>query len=94
MVIITFNQCMECAGGFAYGLLIEEIPPPPKVRYKDLGETILIRMFGYSPKLRIMDMFLDNPYFSKSEVVRELGMSEQTLYKNFKDGRNGNSQAY
>lgn len=59
----------------------------PEVRYKDLGETILIKMFGYSPKLRILDIFMDNPYFdfSKSEVIRELGMSKQTFYKNFKD---------
>ena len=58
-----------------------------EVRYKDLGETILIKMFGNSPKLRILDIFLDDPYldFSKSEVVRELGMSKQTFYKCFKD---------
>ena len=58
-----------------------------EVRYKDLGETLFIKMFGYSPKLRILDIFLDNPYFdfSKSEVIRELGMSKQTFYKNFKD---------
>ena len=58
-----------------------------EVRYKDLGETLLIKMFGNSPKLRILDFFLDNPYFdfSKSEVIRELGMSKQTFYKYFKD---------
>ena len=58
-----------------------------EVRYKDLGETLLIRMFGDSPKLRILDIFLDNPYFdfTKSEVIRELGMSKQTFYKYFKD---------
>ncbi len=59
----------------------------PEVRHKDLGETLLIKMFGYSPKLRILDIFIDNPYFdfSKSELARELGMSKQTLYKNFED---------
>jgi len=59
----------------------------PEVRYKDLNETLFIKMFGYSPKLRILDIFLDNPYFdfSKSEVIRELRMSKQTFYKNFKD---------
>jgi Fe2+ or Zn2+ uptake regulation protein len=58
-----------------------------EVRYKDLGETLLIKMFGYSPKIRILDIFMDNPYFdfSKNELVKELGMSKQTLYKNFKD---------
>ncbi|KPV62315.1 MAG: hypothetical protein AOA65_1939 [Candidatus Bathyarchaeota archaeon BA1] len=58
-----------------------------EVRYKDLGETLFVKMLGYSPKLRILDIFLDNPYFdfSKSEIVRELGVSKQTFYKNFKD---------
>jgi len=58
-----------------------------EVRYKDLGETLFIKMFGYSPKLRILDIFLDNPYFdfNKSEVIKELGMSKQTFYKNFRD---------
>ncbi|KYH42633.1 MAG: hypothetical protein AYL33_001740 [Candidatus Bathyarchaeota archaeon B63] len=58
-----------------------------EVRYKDLGETLLIKMFGNSPKLRILDFFMDNPYFdfTKTEVIRELGMSKQTFYKYFKD---------
>ena len=58
-----------------------------EVRYKDLGDSLLIKAFGYSPKLRIIDIFLDNPYFdfSREELVKELGMSKQTLYKNFKD---------
>lgn len=44
-------------------------------------------MLGHSPKLRVLDFFLDNPLFdfSKSEIVRELGMRKQTLYKNFMD---------
>lgn len=58
-----------------------------EVMYKDLAETLLIKMFGNSPKLRMLDIFLDNPYFdfTKSEVIRELGMSKQTFYKYFKD---------
>lgn len=57
------------------------------VRYKDLGESLLLKAFGSSPKLRIIDIFLTNPLldFSKNEVARELGMSKQTLYKNFRD---------
>ena len=57
------------------------------VLYKDLGESLLVKAFGYSPKLRIMDLFLANPYFdfSKEELAKELGMSKQTVYKNFKD---------
>jgi len=57
------------------------------IRYRDLGETLLVMIFGSSPKVRILNIFFDNPYFdfSKSELVRELGMSKQTLYKHFKD---------
>ena len=57
------------------------------VRYKDTGDSLLLRAFGYSAKLRIIDIFLTNPYFDfcKEELARELGMSKQTAYKNFKD---------
>ncbi|MCC6018032.1 MAG: winged helix-turn-helix domain-containing protein [Candidatus Verstraetearchaeota archaeon] len=57
------------------------------VKYKDLGDSLLIKALGDSPKIRIIDIFLTNPYFdfSKEELARELGMSKQTLYKNFKD---------
>ena len=58
-----------------------------EVRYIDTGESLLIKAFGYSPKLRMIDIFLTNPYFdfSKEELTKELGMSKQTIYKNFKD---------
>jgi len=58
-----------------------------EVKYKDLGETVLVKALGYSPKLRILDFFLDNVLidFTKEEVIRELGMSKQTFYRNFKD---------
>jgi len=59
----------------------------PELRYKDTGDSLLLKVFGYSPKLRIVDLFLTNPYFDfdKEELARELGMSKQTVYKNFKD---------
>ncbi|RJS75583.1 ArsR family transcriptional regulator [Methanophagales archaeon] len=58
-----------------------------EVRYSDTGQSLLIKALGYSPKLRIIDIFLTNPFFdfSKEELARELGMSKQTLYKNFYD---------
>jgi Fe2+ or Zn2+ uptake regulation protein len=58
-----------------------------EITYRDTGESLLIKAFGYSPKLRMVDIFLTNPYFdfSKEELVKELGMSKQTVYKNFKD---------
>jgi DNA-binding transcriptional ArsR family regulator len=50
-------------------------------------ESILIRTLGASPKLRIIDFFLDNPLtdFTKKEVIEALGMSKQTFYKYFPD---------
>jgi len=58
-----------------------------EVRYRDLGDSLLLKAFENSPKLRIIDIFLTNPFFdfSKNELVRELGMGKQTLYKCFKD---------
>ncbi len=57
------------------------------MKYKDLGETVLVKALGYSQKLRILDFFLDNVLidFAKEEVIQELGMSKQTFYRNFKD---------
>jgi len=48
-------------------------------------ESILIQTLGESPKLRIVDFFLDNPLFdfTKKEVIEALGMSKQTFYKYF-----------
>jgi Fe2+ or Zn2+ uptake regulation protein len=52
-----------------------------------MGGSLLLKAFGCTPKLRIMDIFLTNSYFdfTKEELARELAMSKQTLYKNFKD---------
>jgi len=48
-------------------------------------ESIIIKTLGDSPKLRIVDFFLDNPLFdfTKKEVIEALGMSKQTFYKYF-----------
>jgi len=58
-----------------------------EVVYKDLGDSLLVKALGYSPKMRIIDIFMTNPYFdfSREELVKELRMSKQTLYQNFKD---------
>ena len=60
----------------------------PEELYTKKGyESILIRTLGDSPKLRIIDFFLDNPSFdfTKKEVIEALGMSKQTFYKYFPD---------
>jgi len=50
-------------------------------------ESILIKTLGSSPKLRIIDLFLDNPLFdfTKEEVIEALRMSKQIFYKHFSD---------
>jgi len=48
-------------------------------------ESVIIKTLGDSPKLRIVDFFLDNSLFdfTKKEVIEALGMSKQTFYKYF-----------
>ena len=55
--------------------------------YSKNYESILIKALGNSPKLRIIDFFLDNPLFdfTKKEVIEALGMSKRTFYKYFPD---------
>jgi len=60
----------------------------PEGLYRRKGfESILIKTLGDSPKLRIIDFFLDNPLFdfTKREVIEALGMSKKTFYKYFPD---------
>jgi DNA-binding transcriptional ArsR family regulator len=49
--------------------------------------SLLIKAFGNSPKLRILDYLLDYKLndFTKKEIVEALGMSKITFYKYFKD---------
>lgn len=60
---------------------------PGELYSKKEFESILIKTLGDSPKLRIIDFFLDNPLsdFTKKEVIEALGMSKQTFYKYFPD---------
>lgn len=60
---------------------------PEELYTKKEYESTLLRAFGNSPKLRMIDFFLDNPLFdfTKKEVVEALGMSKQTLYRYFDD---------
>jgi DNA-binding transcriptional ArsR family regulator len=50
-------------------------------------DSLLIKAFGNSPKLRILDYLLDYKLndFTKKEIVEALGMSKITFYKYFKD---------
>ncbi|MFO7966401.1 MAG: winged helix-turn-helix domain-containing protein [Archaeoglobaceae archaeon] len=50
-------------------------------------KSIILRMLGDSPRLRIIDFFMDNLSFdfTKREIIEALGMSKQTFYKYFKE---------
>jgi hypothetical protein len=37
-----------------------------EVKYSKTGQSLLIKALGYSPKLRILDLFLTNPFFDFS----------------------------
>jgi DNA-binding transcriptional ArsR family regulator len=60
---------------------------PEELYTKKEYQSLLLKVLGDSPKLRIIDFFLDNPLFdfTKKEVVEALGMSKQTFYKYFAD---------
>ena len=51
--------------------------------YREGRTSIFLRIFGRSPQTRIIDMFLDNPFFdlSRMEMVEALGMAKITMYK-------------
>ncbi|MHC3130130.1 MAG: winged helix-turn-helix transcriptional regulator [Candidatus Bathyarchaeota archaeon] len=50
-------------------------------------ESLLIKALGNSPKLRIIDFLLDNPFFdfSKKEIIEGAGLSKTTFYKIWND---------
>ncbi|MEM3905957.1 MAG: winged helix-turn-helix domain-containing protein [Nitrososphaerota archaeon] len=60
---------------------------PEELYTKKEYQSLLLKTLGDSPKLRIIDFFLDNLLFdfTKKEVIEALGMSKQTFYKYFAD---------
>ncbi len=55
--------------------------------YKDEYPSLITKVLGYSPKMKILDYLLDFPTndFTKKEIIDALGMSKQTFYKYFDD---------
>jgi len=51
--------------------------------YREDRDSILLKTFGRSPQTRIIDLFLDNPFFefTRMEMVEALGMAKVTMYK-------------
>lgn len=50
-------------------------------------QSLLMKILGRSPKMKILDYLLDFPTndFTKKEIIETLGMSKQTFYKYFDD---------
>jgi len=50
-------------------------------------QSLLTKVLGRSPKMKILDYLLDFPTndFTKKEIIETLGMSKQTFYKYFDD---------
>lgn len=50
-------------------------------------ESLLIKALGNSPKMRIIDFFLDNTLFdfSKKEIIEGAGLSKTTFYRIWND---------
>lgn len=48
-----------------------------------LDNSILIKFLGNSPKVRLIDFFLDNKLldFTKKELIEKVGMSYTTFYR-------------
>jgi len=51
------------------------------------ADSLLIEALGDSPKMRIIDFFMENLLndFTKREVIKGTGMSTKTFYKYFSD---------
>ena len=51
--------------------------------YGEDRRSVILELFGSSPKTRVLDLFLDNPLFefTRNEVVDALGMAKSTLYE-------------
>ena len=50
--------------------------------YSEEYKPILLRVFGFSHQLRLLDFFMDNPDhdFSRNEVMDDIGMAKRILY--------------
>ncbi len=60
---------------------------PEELYCNERYKSLLLRTLGDSPRLRIIDFFLDNPFFdfTKKEVMEALSMGKRTFYKHFKE---------
>jgi len=54
----------------------------PETMYRENRESVILTLFGSSPKARILDLFLDNPLFefTRNEIIEAIGIAKTTLY--------------
>ncbi len=60
---------------------------PEELYTKKEYESLLLKILGRTPALRIIDFFMDNPFsgFTKREAIEALGMDKQKFHKHFED---------
>ena len=58
-----------------------------KLYAKKECQSLLLKYLGESPRLKIIDFFLDNPLseFTKNEVIRALGMNKRAFFKYWRE---------
>ena len=51
--------------------------------YHGENQSVLLKVFGSTPQLRLLDFFMDNPRndFSRNEIMDAIGMAKRTLYE-------------
>jgi len=49
--------------------------------YSTENESLLIRFFGRTPELRLIDFFMDNPNndYTRQEIMESIGMTKSTI---------------
>lgn len=53
----------------------------PEELYSTENESLIIRFFGRTPELRLIDFFMDNPNndYTRREIMRAIGMTKVTI---------------
>jgi DNA-binding transcriptional ArsR family regulator len=51
--------------------------------YSEENASVFLKVFGFSPQLRLLDFFMDNPNhdFTRNEIMEAIGMAKRTLYE-------------
>ena len=55
----------------------------PEELYRAENESLLLKIIGSTPELRIVDFLMDNLTldFTKKEIMESIGMAKRTLYR-------------